>query len=184
MIDSFFFRVFVVMFGKFFEAVACDKRLRLYSDASKSISLTYGGSRVETSVRNVVQPLIVPPTATNSGVVLPYLPNQLVMTPGYFSLRSCAFRLTYADEEEVSTSPYCSLDIEVYVGTKSVRDYYLFRSASACLKGETVEVSVPDIDRLFVGVGKNVFCNFYTSKVSGTQVKYSLDFRYCMTFDD
>lgn len=172
------------MFGKFFEAVACDRRLRLYSDASKSISLTYGGSRLETNTYNVVQPLIVPPTATNSGVTLPYMPNQVVLSPGYFSLRSCVFRLTYENDVEASTSPYCSLNIEVYVGTKSVRDVYLFRSASSCLKGNTVEVVVPDIDRLFVGVGKNVFCNFYTSKISGTNVKYSLDFRYCMTFDD
>lgn len=172
------------MWGKFFEAVACDKRLRLYSDASKSISLTYAGSRIETNIQNVVQPLIVPPTATNAGVVLPYLPNQVLLSPGYFSLRSCVFRLTYADDAEASTSPYCSLNIEVYVGTKSVRDIYLFRAMSCCLRGETVEVVVPDVDKLFVGVGKNVYCNFYTSKVSGTQVKYSLDFRYCMTFEN
>lgn len=169
------------MLGTFSEAISSEKSLRLYSDASSSISLVYGGAWVDTGSSNVFQPLIVPPNS--SAVTLPYMPDQLLLKSGYFSLRSCYFRVFYLNREE-STSEYIKMTVEVYVGTRSVVDFYLFRSVSICFKGEGAEVFVPDIHEMFIGVRKNVFVHFSVSGVSGRTYRYSLDSRYCMTFDD
>lgn len=165
----------------FDDAVACDKHLRLFSDSSSSISLTACGIGELSGYRSFFQPMVVPPSS--SDVNLPYLPNQLLMKSGYFSLRSCFFRFV-SPAIESNPSQYVRCLVYLYVGTKSVVDYYLFRSYSYVHKGLSAEVVVPDIERLFVPSGKNVFFALVFSGPSGTSYRYSVDFRYCMTFDD
>ena len=166
----------------FSESVACDKHLRLYSDRSSCISLSACGVGELVGYRSIFQPMVVPPSS--SSVNLPYLPNQLLMKPGYFSLRSCVFRFV-CPAIETNPSDYVRCLVYLYVGTKTVVDYYLFRSYSYVHKGLSAEVVVPDVERLFVSSGKNVFFALvFAGPSGGIQYRYSVDFRYCMTFDD
>lgn len=169
------------IFGTFSEAIACDSSLRLYGDASRCISLVFGGSNEMTQYRRTVQPLVVPISTGN--VNLPYFPNQLVMKSGYFSLRSCYFRCDYPVLDE-NTAPYVRFSVVLYLGTKNAMDYALFRSHTTIFKGGSAEVNVPDVDRLSVPAGKNVFVDAYVTSQAGTSYRYAVDFRYCMTFDD
>ena len=156
------------MLGTFSEAISSEKGLRLYSDASRSISLVYGGAWVDTGSSNVNQPLVVPPSS--GSVVLPYLPDQLLLKSGYFSLRSCYFRVFYSNRDE-NTSEYIKLTVEVYVGTKSVVDFYVFRSVSICFKGEGVEVFVPDIQEMFDNLHYCKYRDCMHIKEDGCKVK-------------
>lgn len=165
----------------FDEAVACDKQLRLFSDSSSSISLACCGTGELSGYRSFFQPMVVPPSS--SSVNLPYLQNQLLMKSGYFSLRSCVFRFV-CPAIETNPADYVRCAVYLYVGTRTVMDYYLFHSFSYVHKGLSAEVVVPDIERLFVPTGKNVFFALVFSGPSGISYRYSVDFRYCMTFDD
>lgn len=177
----FFLVVEMSLYGFFTEGIAHDKSLRLFSDGTKCISLVFGGCGEVSSIGSFDQPLIVPPST--GGVSLPYRGTQLIQKSGYFSLRSCYLRFSYPALEE-NDAPYVGLNVVVYIGTRGVIDFALFRSRSYCYRGESFEVFVPDMDRLFVGANKNVFLQYGFFSVSGTTHKFSLDFRYCMTLDD
>ena len=169
------------VFGTFSEAIACDSSLRLYGDASRCISLVFGGSNEMTGYKRITQPLVVPISTGN--VDLPYFPNQLVMKSGFFSLRSCRLRCDFPNLEE-STARYVRFSVLLYLGTKSVMDYALFRSHYTIFKGGSAVVDVPDVDRLSVPAGKNVFVEFYVTSSTSWVYRYSVDFCYSVTFDD